>query len=213
MRVNKGLRAYHGLLFALGFCLTSACGSDEDDEGVDEDAERYGCVYETRLIDSCNNPGGSPWVEGCVDVLTDDDCTLATEEMNEEVGDCTFTTVFRNVRTTPGLACPDMEGVETGPEEIEPAEAGEACTSLADCASGLCVPRFYCTNACSDASTCETDFPGGCCIGEGSLGYCLAQEDCSMLCPENSTPTGLPTVCVCDDGYTYDPMMDACTLV
>jgi len=201
-----------GTALVLALSLLGACVGDEtEDEGPDEDAERFGCVFESRLLDSCNNPEGSPWAESCVDVLTEEDCTLATEEMNEQVGECTFTTTYRNVQTTPGLACPEMDNAESGgPEEIEPAELGEACINLADCNSGLCVPRFYCTTSCAESTECADDFPGGCCIGEGSLGYCLAAEDCGGLCPENSTAMGLPTICVCDEGFDYDVETNAC---
>ena len=210
-----GWRAFGSVLLSVALGIAVACGGEDEEDGgedgPDEDAERYGCVFESRLLDTCNNPEGSPWVEGCVDVLTDEDCMLATEEMSEEVGDCTFTTTYRNVETTPDAMCPEPEtGESDGPGEIEPAEAGEPCATLAECASGLCVPRFYCTLSCSDATECEDDFAGGCCVGEGSLGYCLAEDDCADLCPENSTPMGLPTICVCDDGFVYDPMTDAC---
>ena len=209
--VRRTLQTGLSVILALGVAIAAACGGDdegEEDDAPDEDTPRYGCVFETRLADSCNNPGGSPWTEGCVDVLTDEDCELATEEMIEEVGDCTFTTSFRNVETTPDLPCPEAE--TTGPQEIEPGEPGDPCATLSECGSGLCIPRFYCTLSCSDATECEDDFSGGCCVGEGALGYCLAEEECADLCPANSTPMGLPTICVCDDGFEYDPMMDAC---
>lgn len=193
------------------FAALCCGGGDAEDDGPDEDAERFACVFESSLIDSCNNPEGSPWVEGCANVLTDEDCTLATAEMVEEVGDCTFTTTYRNAMTTPGMACPDAG--TTGPSEIEPGAAGEPCSSLGDCESSLCVPRFYCTVSCTVDEECADDFPSGCCVGEGSLGYCIAEEDCAQLCPENSTPSGLPTLCVCDDGFEYDPMTGECAPV
>jgi hypothetical protein len=189
-----------------------ACGADDEEEvtGPDEDTPRFACHYQTKLTDSCNNPEGGAWVDACVDVLTEEDCELATEEMREEVGDCTFTTLFRRVETTPMEACPEVEMDSTGPEEIEGRELGEDCSSLAQCASGLCVPRFYCTMSCSVDDDCDDGFSGGCCVGEGSLGYCLDKSDCADLCPEHSTPMGLPSICVCDDGFDWNTDFTAC---
>jgi hypothetical protein len=205
-RNGRGFRLAGVLLGVFAHVL--ACGDEEGDEGPQEGDERYACVFESSLMDSCNNPMGSPWTEGCVDVLTDDDCGMATAEKVEELGDCTFTTTYRNVMTTPGIVCPQPE--TTGPVEADAAPVGEACSSLDDCASGLCVPRFYCTVSCSADSDCSEDFPGGCCVGEGSLGYCIAESDCAGLCPANSTPFGLPTICLCDDGFVYDPTSGEC---
>mgnify|MGYP001426978332 CR=1 FL=1 len=205
---TRALRLGLVVLAMFAVATGGSCGGDDDDDAPEEGDPRYGCVYESSLIDSCNNPMGSPWTEGCVDVLIDDDCTLATAEMVEEVGECTFTTTYRNVTTTPGQPCPDEE--MPIPTQAEAAAAGEPCADLDDCASGLCVPRFYCTVSCSEDSQCAEDFPGGCCVGEGSLGYCLSQDDCAGLCPPDSTPVGLPTVCVCNDGFAYDPPSGQC---
>jgi hypothetical protein len=95
----------------------------------------------------------------------------------------------------------------------EGAAVGESCTVLSDCAMGICIPEFYCTVACSSPADCDDALASGCCVSEGSLGYCISEEDCAGLCPENSTPMGLPTVCVCDDGFEYDPMTNSCAAV
>ena len=193
-----------------------ACGTDSegDTDGTSGTATAmmlFGCAYESRLIDSCNNPEGSPWAEGCVDVLTEEACAEATQDSTETVGGCDFTTTYRNVMTTPGMTCPAQE--TTGPMMNDGAAVGEPCTVLSDCAMGICIPQFYCTLACSSAADCSDEFSSGCCVSEGSLGYCISEEDCAGLCPENSTPMGLPTVCVCDDGFEYDPMTDTCVAV
>ena len=198
---------------ALVLVALVACGEDEEEEtGPDENTPRFACHYQTKLTDSCNNPQGSAWVDECVDVLTEEDCELATMQLQEDVGDCTFTTLFRNVETRPTEVCPEVEMDSTGPSEIEGRELGEDCSSLADCASGLCVPRFYCTMSCAADVDCGGDdgFAGGCCVGEGSLGYCLAEPDCADLCPARATPMGLPTICVCDDGFDWNADFTAC---
>jgi hypothetical protein len=198
-------------ILAVAATAQLACGGDGaegDTEAGSTGTELFACMYESRLLDSCNNPGGSAWIPGCVDVRSEEACTMLTAESTEQVGDCEFTRDYRNVETQPGMVCPEVES--TGPSPNEGAEIGEECTVLSDCAAGICIPEFYCTVACSDASDCETAFPSGCCVSQGSLGYCIAADDCAALCPDNASPVGLPTVCTCDEGFDWNADFTMC---
>ncbi|MEM7151432.1 MAG: hypothetical protein AAF799_01260 [Myxococcota bacterium] len=190
-----------GSLFVLSLVpLSWAC----EGAGPGLEAEpTFACTYEVRFS-SCFDPQGSPWRSECVTVRDEAACQTLTQNHVENTGDCEFSTTHRSVQVREG-ECGEVE---------EPDEGGfangESCDALAQCASGLCVPQYYCTSACGSDAECEGDFGGGCCVGEGSLGYCLAAADCDALCPDNAYAAGLPTLCYCNEGFHWNQAGDAC---
>jgi hypothetical protein len=180
-------------------CAVGACN------GGDEPAQpRFACTFEVSFS-SCHDPRGSPWTPTCITVGNEELCEQSTRDHTERTATCEYTTRYRGVEIQPGECA---EGSDSSPGEG--LADGEACSSLGQCRSGLCVPQYYCTTPCRSDGECQPTFDGGCCVGEGSLGYCLAAAECSRLCPEHAYPWGIPTLCYCEDGLHWNQDGTAC---
>jgi len=173
-------------------------GCQGEPDGQEPSGEVFACTYEVSFS-SCQDPQGSPWVPSCITVGDESKCDENTRDHSERTDDCEYTTSYRAVDLRPG------ECVEAGEEPMgEGLLDGEACASLSQCESGLCVPQYYCTRSCNEDDDCQAVFDDGCCAGAGSLGYCLQAPECASLCPANSFALGLPTLCYCEDGFHWN---------
>jgi hypothetical protein len=183
-------------------CLAAfSCGpvegllSGDDEEKTDKVPQsQLACRFEVRSV-SCEDPNGSEWVPDCLDVKTKEGCAEATRPMTQVVAGCEFKLEYQAVEALAGQCANEQL------PDVETKGNGEPCSSHQGCVSGLCQPQYYCTVGCKAHADCATEFSNGCCVGEGSLGYCVKQNDCENLCPDGATPQGLPTRCTCSSGF------------
>jgi hypothetical protein len=188
----------HVAVFALGL----ACSREEPDPAPAPPASKFACRFQVRFS-SCQDTEGSQWTDNCVTVPTATACQDITTKTTELVGSCEFKTDYREILVDAGECAPKEAPKDAGP-------AGSSCAAHESCSSGLCMPQYYCTRSCSAYADCAADFPGGCCVGGGSLGYCLAAKECAAFCPTGAHASGLPTVCTCPAPLHLNETRAAC---
>lgn len=175
--------------------LSELGDGDEEKPSAKVPETQVACRFRVRAF-SCEFPNGSEPTPDCLTVKTNEACTEATKGMTQIVDGCEFRLEYQNVEPKPGECA--MVASEQKPETRP---TGETCSAHEDCTSGLCQPNFYCTVGCKTDTDCANEFSNGCCVGQGALGYCLRQKECTTVCPDGAKPSGLPTICTCGAGF------------
>jgi len=206
-----GRRDISNIFLALaGIVVLAAAGCDGSG------SRAVACEYEMRIASSCSTAEPT-WQPRCVTLAGDAACESWTAEHTRDDGSCTFTREYRSVSIQ---ALPD--GAESGCDSavnpgatLEPdardRPAGAPCADGTWCESGTCAFGQYCTTSCTAPADCADAFPDGCCVGaDTASALCLDVAECETVCGANAHPEGLPTRCVCDDGYVVDETGDRC---
>lgn len=169
------------------------------------------CRYEVQVRSSCSD-AEPVWARRCAVVADEAACSVWTRPVVRSTASCEYTRDYRSVEAVPDEPC-DIGAQTVTRRDVDASGrlAGEPCDGGDLCTSGLCAFGQYCTVPCERDSDCADALGEGCCVG-GSEGQalCLDPAECRMVCGANAHPVGVPTRCVCDDGYIADATGQRC---